>query len=143
MESPVEVKGVDSAEVALFLACSMTQAEIDAENLTEVVNSRRAKKGTRPGLTCPAITGGPKVRAEDKSWLPASRQPSAGELRKMIGCLVKCAVKLVMENHYYSFNNKIRKQRKGGAIGNSLTEKIAKLVLKRFDRKFKALLKKL
>ena len=59
----------------------------------------------------------------------------------MIGCLVKCAVKLVMNNHFYSFNNQIRKQRKGGAIGNTLTEKIAKLFLKRFDRKFKALLK--
>ena len=59
----------------------------------------------------------------------------------MIGCLVKSAVKLVMKNHYYSFNNQIRKQSKGGAIGNSLTEKVAKLMLKRFDRmKFKALL---
>ena len=37
----------------------------------------------------------------------------------------------------------LRKQSKGGAIGNSLTEKLAKLLLKRFDRKFKALLKSL
>ena len=56
---------------------------------------------------------------------------------------MKCAVKLVMNNHFYSFNNEIRRQRKGGPIGNSLTEKVAKLVLKRFDRKFKALLETL
>ena len=61
----------------------------------------------------------------------------------MVGCLAKCAVKLVMKNHYYSFNNQIRKQGKGGAIGNSLTEKLAKLLLKRFDRKFKALINSL
>ena len=101
----------------------MSQTEIDAENLTHVVNTRREKKGIRPGLTCPAITGGPKVRAEDTSWLPASRQPTASELRRMVGCLVKCAVKLVMNNHFYSFNNEIRRQRKGGAIGNSQQRK--------------------
>ena len=100
IDSPVEVKGVDPNKVALFLAYSMSQEEIDAENLTQVVNTRRAKKGTRPGLTSPAITGGPKVRSEDTSWLPASRQPSAIELKKMIGCLIKCAVKLVMNNHF-------------------------------------------
>ena len=61
----------------------------------------------------------------------------------MVGCFAKCAVKLVVKNHYYSFNKQIRKQGKGGAIGNSLTEKLAKLLLKRFDRKFKALLNSL
>ena len=125
VDSPVDVKGVNTEESALFLGCSMSQAEIDAENRTKVVNTRQAKKGVRPRLTCPAITGGPKVRAEDNA------------------CLTKCGVKFVMKNHYYSFNNQIRKQRKGGAMGNSLTEKIAKLVLKRFDRKFKAMLKTL
>ena len=48
-----------------------------------------------------------------------------------------------MKQHYYSFNNKIRKQGKGGAIGNSLTEKLGKLMGKRFSRKFGELLKKL
>ena len=61
----------------------------------------------------------------------------------MVGCLVKAAIKLVMQNHYYSFNNEIRKQKKGGAIGNTLTEKLGKLLLKRFDKKYKSLLRKL
>ena len=45
-----------------------------------------------------------------------------------------------MNQHYYSFNNEIRKQRKGGAIGNSLTERLGKLVGKRLSKKFRELL---
>ena len=99
LESKVELQGAKMDEVALFLACSMTQKEIDNEGLTHVVNRRRFNKGTRPGLTCPAITGGPKVRDEDTSWLPPLRQPTATEATLMVGCLVKCGVKLVMKNH--------------------------------------------
>ena len=78
----------------------MTQAEIDSELLTDVVHKRRAKKGARPGLTCPALTGGEKVRAENNSWLPPLKKPTALQAKQMVGCLAKCAVKLVMKNHY-------------------------------------------
>ena len=96
-----------------------------------------------PGLTCQAISGGPKARTDDRCWLPPSRKPGVRQERKMVGCLVKAATLLVMKNHFYSFGNVIRKQRMGGAIGNSLTEKLGRLLMKRFDKKFKALLKKL
>ena len=48
-----------------------------------------------------------------------------------------------MKNHYYSYQNQIRRQARGGAIGNSLTEKLGKLMMKRFDKKNLSLLKKL
>ena len=48
-----------------------------------------------------------------------------------------------MQHHYYSFNNIIKKQRRGGAIGNSLTEKLGKLLMKRFFKKFRVVLQKL
>ena len=56
-ESTLEIE-VDTLELALFLACSMTQEEIDSEGLKEVVHTRRFKTGARPGLTCKAITAG-------------------------------------------------------------------------------------
>ena len=143
MNSEVEIKGIDTENVALFLACSMTQEQIDLEGLSNVVHTRKHKKGARPGLTCKAITGGPKTRDSDNCWNPPARKPGSRQIKKMIGCLVKAAIKLVMQNHYYSFNNEIRKQRKGGAIGNTLTEKLGKLLLKRFDKKYKSLLRKL
>ena len=52
------------------------------------------------------------------------------------GCLMQEACKLVMNNNYYSFDDKIRKQVKGGAIGNKLTEKLGKLLMKRHDKKY-------
>ena len=48
-----------------------------------------------------------------------------------------------MKNHFYSYNNVIRKQSKGGAIGNKLTEKLGRLLMKRHDKKYQALLRKL
>ena len=50
------MKGVDSENVALFLACTMTQEKIDSEGLSHVVHTRKHKKGARPGLTCKAVT---------------------------------------------------------------------------------------
>ena len=89
MESELEIKGLDTEELALFLACTMTQEEIDQEGLTHVVHKRRNKKGPRPGLTCKAITGGAKVRNEDEAWIPPSRKPGSRQLKRMVGCLVR------------------------------------------------------
>ena len=69
MESEAEVEGVEYKEAALFLACTMSQKEIDSEGLIHVVHRRRKKKGTRPGITCKAVTEGPAGRQKDDSWL--------------------------------------------------------------------------
>ena len=143
MESEVKLEGVNLEEVALFLACTRTQEEIDQDGLGHVVHKRRSNRGQRPGLTCKAITGGPKVRAEDQSWLPPSRKPGVRQARKMVGYLVAAACRLVMRNHFYSYKNQTRKQAKGGAIANSLTQKLGQLLMKRFDKKNNALLKKM
>ena len=51
------------------------------------------------------------------------------------GCLAAWPKRLPA-GHAASFNNTIKKQRRGGAIGNSLTEKLGKLLMKRFFKKF-------
>ena len=141
-ESDLEVN-VDAGEVALFLACSMTVEEIEEEGLTELVHKRRFKNGARPGLTCKAITGGPAVRQQDRAWMQPVRAPERAEKMKMIGCLMKVAINLVMTNHFYSFDNVIRKQSRGGAIGNKLTERLGKILMKRHCRKYVSLLARL
>ena len=143
IESKVDIEGLDIGEVALYLACSMTQEEIDQEGLTNVVHKRRHNRGARPGLTCKAITGGAEVRAKDDSWLPPGRMPGCRQKRRMVGCMAKAACLLVMKNHFFSFNNVIMKQRQGGAIGNSLTERLGRLLMKRFFKRFKVKMKKL
>ena len=86
----------------------------------QLVHRRRFNKGTRPGLTCKAIMGGPATRMEDESWLPPARRPGRRQKMKMVGCMMKYAIRLVMKNHFYSFDNKIRKKGKGGAIGKGV-----------------------
>ena len=47
-----------------------------------------------------------------------------------------------MKNHFYSFDNKVLKQETGGAIGNVLTERLGKLLMKRHSQKYLNLLEK-
>ena len=53
IESKAEIEGVNTDEVALFLACSMTQAEIDSELLTDVVHKSQEGSQTRPDVPSP------------------------------------------------------------------------------------------
>ena len=50
---------------------------------------------------------------------------------------------MVMANYFYSLNNQIYHQQAGAGIGNQASEKLGKLLLKRFDRKFLAKICKL
>ena len=56
---------------------------------------------------------------------------------------MRSAIKLVMKNHFYSFDNTIRRQNYGGAIGTVLTERVGKLFMKRHDKKYLKFLAKL
>ena len=60
----------------------------------------------------------------------------------MAGCVLRSACRLVMQNHFYTYDNVIKKQTNGGAIGLKLTEKLGRLLMKRHDKKYKHLLKK-
>ena len=117
---------------ALYIACTMTPAEIEEEGLTHVVHKRRHKTGPRPGLTCKAVVGGASQRLDDQAWIPPARKPGRRQKKKMAGCVLRSA-----------YDNVIRRQSKGGAIGNKLTEKLGRLLMKRHDKKYLKLLRKL
>ena len=141
-ESEIEME-MDTEEAALYIACTMTPAEIEQEGLTHVVHKRRFKAGARPGLTCKAVVGGAAQRLDDQSWIPPARRPGRRQKKRMAGCVLRSACRLVMQNHFYTYDNVIRKQTTGGAIGNKLTEKLGRLLMKRHDKKYMQLLKKL
>ena len=77
-------------------------------------------------MKCAAVTGGPKAMDECDSWLPPKRKPGRRQVKKMLGMAIKHMVKLVMKNHFYMVGNEIRRQRKGGSIGNRLTEEMCR-----------------
>ena len=74
---------------------------------------------------------------------PPDRRPNQKEKMKLVGCLGRSAIRLAMQNHYYSFGNQIRKQKKGGAIRIKMTERVGKVLMKRQAKKYLSLLEKL
>ena len=90
-ESEIEVE-MDTDEAALYIACTMTPAEIEQEGLTHVVHQRRYKTGARPGLTCKAGRQGvdqarPKAgkEAEKKdAWLRFKICLQAGDAKPFL-----------------------------------------------------------
>ena len=83
---------------------------------------------------------GAATRMEDESWIPPARKPRRCRKRNMVGCMMKYAIRLVMKNHFYSFDNVIRKLRKGGAIGNKLTERLGNMLMKTHNKKYQKLI---
>ena len=69
----------------------------------------------------------------------SQRKPSRAEVRQMIGlALEEEAIKTAMQNHVYTFNGIVRRQREGGAIGNKLTGGMAKVFTSRWTSEFRA-----
>ena len=62
---------------------------------------RRFKNGPRPGLTSKAIIGGATSRMEDQAWIPPGRR----QMKRMAGCVLRSACRLVMNNHDQPFTH--------------------------------------
>ena len=75
------------------------------------------------------------VQTESK-FAPPKRTPMTRERRKMVSLALETAVLAVMNGHLYSYDNKVRKQRKGGPIGLRLTGVLAKLAMLIWAREF-------
>ena len=101
-ESDIELM-MGTEEAALFISYTMPPEEIEKEGLAKVVHRRRFKHGSRPALTCKAIVGGAGTRPEDESWIPPSRKPESRQKRRMAGCVLRSACRVVMKNHFYTY----------------------------------------
>ena len=149
MRTEVKVAEVNWKEVAVYLASTHSQVEIDAEGLQEVVPRWRYRPeggGNRPGVTSKRAMQGPNDdeeegevegagagrrgrRGAEESWLPPQRLPTDDEKKGMFAMAVIAGVMGVMENHCYRFNKQTRKQGDGGSIGNQLTGEVADVVM--------------
>ena len=63
--------------------------------------------------------------------------PSSEQQRKMFSVALKVLIKTAMDNHLFSFNGSLFRQRKGGAIGSTLTGAIAVLFTLRWYKDLK------
>ena len=155
LRTDVKVAEVDWKEVAVYIACTHGQEEIDLEGLQEVVPRWRHRPqggGNRPGITSKRAMQGPedeedevegtskrRKKAAVESWLQPERVPTEEERKRMFTMAVIAGVMGVMDNHCYRFNGQTRRQADGGSIGNQLTGEVADVVMAWWSGEFSKL----
>ena len=125
---------VDVLDMALHIAATNTQLQIDKLGLSEVIHTRKHKNGPRPLIISKTVTGTETERETQDSWIPPSRTPTIDETKQMLALVISQAVTLVMRSHVYTNSDTIWKQLFGGAIGIRATCEVAKLVMLEHDR---------
>jgi hypothetical protein len=128
---------VNEEELALFLASTMTQEQIDNEGIRKYIHRRKNIEGGRPGPTSKCITGSEAERktAIKQMWRKPRYKPDKEDKRKMVAIMVEIAVIKVMKTHFYKFKDTIRRQYDGGSIGLRLTGEVAEMRMLDWDIK--------
>ena len=129
----------DEEELALYLAITIDRDKLADLGLTEVVHTRIKSGGSNIGITTKEILSrGPKSKS---LFNKPVRQPTTTESRLMFSLALENLIKVAMSEHCYSFNSKLYKQSKGGAIGNILTGCLAVNYMLYWSREFTKKLK--
>ena len=81
---------------------------------------------------------GQKATKREDGSVGSEVKPSPIEERKMICYALGIAMKTTLKNHIFRFNDQIRKQENGGAIGVKAAGDIAGLFMIWWDRRFKS-----
>ena len=125
---------VNSTELALHLAATHTQDELDKLGLSDIVHRRRYKYGPRPIIISKCVTGTKQEREGSDSWIHPERGPTQEEEKLMFAIAISQSVKLVMRSNVYQNSDVMRLQMLGMAIGSAATAEVAKLVMLEHDR---------
>jgi hypothetical protein len=136
---------VNEDELSRYLPVCLSKEVIRNEGLEDVVYREKDVKEGDEGkikVTDKILTGGSKFRERyvEKFDSP-KRKPTEAEARRMTALAVKIAIKEVMRNNVYVFNKKTRRQKEGGPIGVELTGGVSRVVMGRWDRLFKMMMK--
>ena len=91
----------------------------------------RQQKGRPPKFTASGIDT--KESKRWKGWHKATTQPNA-ETSRMIAHALSITLRITLQNHVCTFNNKMYKQLSGGAIGVGIAGDVANLFMVWWDR---------
>ena len=131
LKSDVKIENVDYAEMGLYLRLNRDDKYIKENKLEEICPKRKHKNG-RPKITRNGVVVDKEKRW--KIWEEPEREPSEEEKRMMMKESLKIALELIMNNHTYKFEDVIRRQKEGGAIGIDLTGEMARIFMCWWDR---------
>ena len=133
VESKMNFENVNADELGLYLSLTVNRTELEKENLTGYSATRK-----RVGKN-PTITGCGTKGKETERWVCWNRplvKPEGEELRRTVAYALGVAMRTVLKNHIFRFNDEIRKQTNGGAIGVKAAGDIAALFMTWWDRAF-------
>ena len=125
---------VNPVELALHIAATHTQDQINKLGISDIVHMRRYKYGPRPTIISKCVTGTQLERDTADSWLHPARPPTQDEETLLLAIAVSNSVKTVMTSHVYTNSNVIRLQQIGMAIGSTATAEVAKLLMLEHDQ---------
>ena len=101
----------------------------------QVVDYKEYYQGVKPGLTG-AGPRGPKSNDEIQ-WIFPKAERTALDRKMILSEVMRLAVEMMFSTHCYSFDGKVYRQTEGGPIGLRSTCAVARVVMSRWDVKFK------
>ena len=134
MESEFDIEETDVSELGLYLALNRSRAELTKDKLADFCPTRKHRVGAPPKMTGCATKNSKTERFAP--FNPPSREPDKKEKKRMVAEALKVVVKLIMNNHVYTFDGKKRKQNKGGPIGLDLTGDLAQIFMMWWEKEF-------
>ena len=134
----VTIQKVDYEELGLYLSLNRDGEYLKRVGLRDYCPRRKNRVGAPPKITGSGIN----VKKEErfKPWEKSKEKPEAETQRIMMKEALKIVLTMIMMNHVYNFNNELRRQKEGRAIGMDITGEIAKIFMSWWD---KQLLKRL
>ena len=136
MGSGIKFEGVDYKEGTRYLALNWTELRCRTSRLRRVLPWRRYAKGTRPGVTGQGPLG-PDSGDEDQ-WVWPKVSLTDMDRLEIVAEIVRLSVETLFTTHIYSFAGKYFKQKDGGPIGLRSTCAAARIVMSRWDSKWRA-----
>ena len=135
-ESSLKWEGVRWKEATRFLVLGRDDSWCRRSSLWKILPRRRYKHGARPGLTGARPLGA--VAEDEIQWeFKQGLRLTEKEKTTVMAEVMRLAVELMYETHLYTFGGKCYKQREGGPIGLRSTCALARVVMGRWDIKWK------
>ena len=136
-ESTVEVneESIDVEELGLYLILTTEEKELQNDGMRDHCPTRKSKKGRKPNITGQANCTNERRQA---MWdPPADPRPSKRMLKQMLCKALATGIKKVMYGHVYKFDDKVWRQKSGGAIGLEMTGELAGVFMMWWDKKMR------
>ena len=122
LNSKIKLEGIEVKELGVLLRKNLTNDEITAKNLDNLIPTQRKKSKAKEKT---------KANKADEYdlWMFPKDNPTEMEVTIMFTEAIIIGVKLLMNNHIFIFNNQIYLQSNEGSTGVRLTGILAEIVM--------------